>query len=249
MTSRSRRDRNTGSKDEVLEVAQTHPALRATRLCACGCGLSRTPTAKYRPGHRERLLGCRARFRRLRQYAKNKGIAFTITLKEIQDLLLPLADLGDSSAIERGDMTKGFEPGNLILRPKANTPNDRSARTQAETAVDENRLRDLLVKRAKRQVELCFGFVVGEPPVTFEDVLLLYARQGGRCAVTRVTFVLDKALHPESMALAKKNPLEPQQPKNSLLVTLAIKPFVDKWGVQYLRKVAKRIVRAKKEKS
>lgn len=235
------------AKDEVLEVVQTHPAMRTKRLCACGCGQPKPPTAKFRPGHRSRISACRTRFRRLRQYASQRGIPFSIGPQDVQDLLLPLPDCGAAVQIERTDMAKGFEPGNLSLRPKK-APEQSPESHVSKPAVDVVGLRDLLIRRATRQIRLCFGETKAEPPVSLEDVLMLYARQNGRCAVTGMTLILEKALHPESMALAKKNPLEEQGPKNSLLVTLAIKPFIDKWGIQYLRKVSKKIVKHRKEK-
>lgn len=229
-------------------MVQTHPAMRAGRLCACGCGLPKPKTAKFQPGHRSRVSTCGQRFRRLRQYAQDKGIAFSLTQEDVQKLLMPLSDCGASVQIERSDPARGFEAGNLTLKPKK-APEPRVDPWKREKdPVDVRKIRELLVQRATRQIRLCFGETRSDPPVVLEDVLLLYARQNGRCAVTGMMLVLEKAVHPESLALAKKDPLEPPGPKNSLLVALALKPFIDKWGIPYLRKVAKKIVKHRKEK-
>lgn len=159
---------------------------------------------------------------------------------------MPLEDTGESVQIERADVSRGFEPGNLTLRQKAKTARTPHVRRE-EPAVDVNKLSEWLTKRAQRLVELTFGKYEPTPLVTADDVLMIYARQGGRCAVSGLTFVLDKALHPESMALTWLDPLSPQTAKNSVLVALSIKPFIDKWGAQYLRRVAKRIVKHKKQ--
>lgn len=189
------------------------------------------------------LKRCRERFRKLRGYARMRRIRFDLTLEDIRDLIGKRQDAGDSVSIERIDTTGGFTKGNLILRTHKGRQVDAVRR-----APPEEELQKMLAWLVERQFKL--NFKDGTPPITQGEVLMIYAGQEGRCAVTGEPLVLDKAHHPESLAITRRDPDKPWTPKNTLVVASALKPFLDKWGVNYLLKLARRVVKhraAKKE--
>lgn len=204
-----------------------------------------TGRSAYRAGCFTVLKRCRDRLQKLRGYARWKRIAFDLTLEDIKDLIGKLPDVGGSVSIERIDTSRGFTRDNLILR------NHKSRQGEAvRRAPPDEVLQQMLEWLVERQVKL--NFKDSTPEISDTQILLLYAEQKGRCAVTAVPLVLDKALHPESLAITRRDPQAPWTAKNTIVVSLALKPFIDKWGLPYLLKVSKRVVkhreRAKKEK-
>lgn len=182
------------------------------------------------------LKRCRERFRKLRSYARWKGIPFSLTLGDIQKLLRELPDVGDSISIERLDTTKGFTRDNLILRGHKGRPVSTVRRAPPEEDIHQ-----MLAWLVERQLKL--NFKDGTPPITKEEILYTYAQQQGRCALTGEAMVIDKAVHPLSLAITRRDPERPWTRKNTIVVSFALKPFVDKWGVGFLFKTARRVVK------
>jgi hypothetical protein len=101
----------------------------------------------------------------------------------------------------------------------------------------------MLAWQVDRQVKLNFGREL--PEISEAEILLLYSSQLGCCAVTGSPLVLDKAFHPETLAITRKDPEKPWTNKNTIIVGLALKPFIDKWGIGHLQSLARRVVKHK----
>jgi hypothetical protein len=114
-------------------------------------------------------------------------------------------------------------------------------------APPEEDLQQMLSWLVERQFR--FNFKDGTPPITQDEVFRIYSRQEGRCALSGVPMVLDKAHHPESLAISRRDPEKPWTSKNTIVTVSALKPFVDKWGASYLVKVARRVMKLKDRQS
>jgi len=212
--------------------------------CLCGCGEPPTGRSRYKAGHHAILSRCRARLTRLRKYAREKQIACDLTLDDMRALIGRLPDVGASVSIERRDLAQGFTRDNVLLRAhKGGQRAEEMFQTQVIPAGPE--LERMLMHIVERQLRLNFK---GTPELTLEDVMRIYVDQNGRCRVSGTPLLIDKAVHPESLALTRKDPQGPWTKKNAALVTFALKPFVDRWGESYLVKVARRIAKNKDRK-
>lgn len=220
-----------------------HPSIRAQTTCLCGCGKPPTGRSRYHAGHYAILKRCRTRLRKLRAYARGKQIPFDLTIDDMRGLIGHLPDVGDSVSFERQDLSRGFTRDNVLLR-------SHKGRKAAEdmfpvTPIDETKLGAMVGRGVERQLRLNFK---GTPELTFNEVVGIYNRQNGQCRVTGTPLVVDRAVHPESLALTRKDPQGPWTTKNAILVGFALKPFIDRWGLGYLVKTAKRIARHKDRK-
>lgn len=215
------------------------PTTRANTLCKCGCGQPPTGRSAYHAGCFKILKRCRERFRKLRGYARWKRIPFNLTLADILQLFHGLPDVGDSFSIERIDTTKGFDRNNLLLRRHKEG-------SEIRRAPPDEAIQGMLAWLVERQLKL--NFKDGTPPITMEEILLIYAGQQGRCAMTGDPLVVDKAVHPQSLAITRKDPDKPWTTKNTIVTGFAIKPFIDKWGANHLVTLAKRVVKHRASK-
>ena len=184
---------------------------------------------------------CRVRLRELRKYAKREGIPFGLTLDDMRSLIGHLPGAGDSVSFERHDLSLGFVRGNVLLRSHKGGQRANEI-FPTEVVPAKPVLEGMLLRVVERQLRLNFK---GTPDLTVEDVMEIYVAQEGHCRVSGVALLFDRAVHPESLALTRKDPQEPWTKKNAVLVTFALKPFMDRWGEAYLMKVARRIAKHK----
>jgi hypothetical protein len=222
-----------------------HPSIRAQTTCLCGCGEPPTGRSRYKAGHHAILSRCRSRLSQLKKYAKRESIPFALTLEDIRALIGHLPDRGDSVSFERHDLSLGFTRDNVLLRPHKGTGKRSEKIFPTQVVPAGPTLERMLMRVVERQLRLNFK---GTPELTLEDVMRVYVDQNGRCRVSGVPLIFDKAVHPESLALTRRDPQGPWTKKNAALVTFALKPFIDRWGESYLVKVARRIAKHKDRK-
>lgn len=211
------------------------PALRGRKVCKCGCGGPPVGRSAYGAGCFAVLKICRYRLWKLKHYARIKKVTFDLTLDWVRDKIGRLPDVGKSITFERIDTNKGYSPDNLILKTHKGRSGEVIRRSPPASEVHK-----MLSWLVNRQLKRTFG---DQRPLGVNDVVRIYGQQEGRCYVSGVPLVLDKALNAESLALTRVDPLKPWSANNTIVTTLATKQFIDKWGVKYLTKVAKQITK------
>ncbi len=93
----------------------------------------------------------------------------------------------------------------------------------------------MLVRSIERQLK--YVFRDGERGLTVENVCEVFIKQSGKCAVSGMDLLLDKAFHAQSLGLTRRDPEVGWTPDNTMLTTLAYKVMTDKWGLDYVTKI------------
>ena len=88
------------------------------KLCKCGCGQPalKGPRAKYAHGHFKLVAALNRRLRIMRDWAKRRGIDFSITIDNLRPWLVYGYRFIPGIHLERIDKDRGFEPGNLKVK-------------------------------------------------------------------------------------------------------------------------------------
>lgn len=203
--------------------------LSSRRPCACGCGQPADGRSRYRGDHHAILVAARRRLRDARRYAERRGHEFSLELKDVLSVVVPLWPADEGLSLRRVDPRRGFTADNIELSPT------RGGRERRSTVAQLRRRLERLAQRVD---------LVGH--VDAHDLAQQLVRQDSRCAVTGRLFHVNARLSdPDGLTVILTYPNRPPSPRNILLVT-AWTAAAAGWGLERLVLFARDVARHQK---
>lgn len=194
------------------------------RLCACDCGQPAARGSRYAPGHHQFWSIVNRRFRALERYAWLRGITFTITKRNVAELIADCWQSMNGVAIRQIDRRRGLVPGNLRL--------GRGRRRRPES---DAQVRGRLVKFLRRRAVA--------RDLSLDELERLYRAQRGRCAITGRRLRLGLGTkHPSALTIVAIHPERGFVAPNVKLVIRAVSAIALELGEDYLVEIARAIV-------